>query len=240
MGAAQPSAATRFGGRLCLLPRPRSHHLLFLQARGSDLRVHFKNTRETSFRLRKMPLDKAKRYLEDVIARKRCVPFRRFTGCIGRTAQAKNEGATGGQGRWPVKSCEFLLNLLKNAESNAEVRNACDYYRWRHCCLLGLRSPQRAWGAGGGRRMRMRAHVGAGGVPCAASRRRTLGRSTGRCLYMEAGWSAIGRAATRWRARVRHALPCGQWFPVAQRTAHSSHSCSQAVRLDRECNSLPF
>jgi ribosomal protein L22 len=46
----------------------------------------------------------------------------RYTGCIGRTAQAKNEGSTTRQGRWPVKSCEFLLNLLKNAESNAEVR----------------------------------------------------------------------------------------------------------------------
>jgi ribosomal protein L22 len=45
----------------------------------------------------------------------------RFTGCIGRTAQAKNEGSTTRQGRWPIKSCEFLLNLLKNAESNAEV-----------------------------------------------------------------------------------------------------------------------
>lgn len=48
-------------------------------------------------------------------------PPPRFTGCIGRTAQAKNEGSTTRQGRWPVKSCEFLLDLLKNAESNAEV-----------------------------------------------------------------------------------------------------------------------
>ncbi|WP_436718548.1 50S ribosomal protein L22, partial [Salmonella sp. NW985] len=92
------------------------------KARGSDLRVHFKNTRETAFALRKMDLQKAKRYLEDVVGRKRCIPFRRFTGCIGRTAQAKNEGNPSGQGRWPVKSCDFLLNLLKNAESNAEVK----------------------------------------------------------------------------------------------------------------------
>ena len=84
--------------------------------------MHFKNTRETAFRLRKMELAKAKRYLQDVLDRKRCVPFRRFTGCIGRTAQAKNEDSNTRQGRWPVKSCEFLLNLLINAESNAEVR----------------------------------------------------------------------------------------------------------------------
>jgi ribosomal protein uL22 len=94
------------------------------QARGSDLRVHFKNTRESAFALRHRTLNKAKRYLEDVIARKRVVPFHRFTGCIGRKAQAKNEGSTTRQGRWPVKSCEFLLNLLKNAESNAEVSSS--------------------------------------------------------------------------------------------------------------------
>jgi ribosomal protein L22 len=94
------------------------------QAAGRDLRVHFKNTRETAFALRKMPLAKAKRYLSDVVERKRCIPFHRYTGCIGRTAQAKNEGSTTRQGRWPVKSCEFLLNLLTNAESNAEVGGA--------------------------------------------------------------------------------------------------------------------
>ncbi|GBF96770.1 60S ribosomal protein L17 [Raphidocelis subcapitata] len=92
------------------------------KAAGRDLRVHFKNTRETAFALRKMTLAKAKRYLSDVVARKRCIPFHRYTGCIGRTAQAKNEGSTTRQGRWPVKSCEFLLNLLTNAESNAETK----------------------------------------------------------------------------------------------------------------------
>jgi large subunit ribosomal protein L17e len=91
------------------------------QAKGSDLRVHFKNTREAAFALRKLALGKAKKYLEDVIAHKRCIPFRRYQGATGRTTQAKNEGNPNGQGRWPVKSAEFILNLLKNAESNAEV-----------------------------------------------------------------------------------------------------------------------
>lgn len=68
-----------------------------------------------------MQLDKAKSYLEDVLAYKRCIPFRRFCGGVGRTSQAKVEGSTTGQGRWPRKSVEAVLNLLKNAESNAEV-----------------------------------------------------------------------------------------------------------------------
>merc|ERR1712060_350857 len=92
------------------------------KARGSDLRVHFKNTHETAQALRKMELGAAKTYLQAVLDHRRCIPFKKFCGGVGRTAQAKNEGSTTGQGRWPVKSCEFLLGLLKNAESNAEVK----------------------------------------------------------------------------------------------------------------------
>ncbi|TYI98133.1 hypothetical protein E1A91_D01G191700v1 [Gossypium mustelinum] len=91
------------------------------KARGSDLRVHFKNTRETAFAIRKLALGKAKMYLEDVMAHKQAIPFRRFCGGVGRTAQAKNRHSNG-QGRWPVKSAKFILDLLKNAESNAEVK----------------------------------------------------------------------------------------------------------------------
>ncbi|MCD9558982.1 60S ribosomal protein L17 [Datura stramonium] len=68
-----------------------------------------------------MPLNKAKRYLEDVLALKQAIPFTRFCGGVGRTAQAKNRHSNG-QGRWPFKSIKFILNLLKNAESNAEVK----------------------------------------------------------------------------------------------------------------------
>ncbi|KAH7281064.1 hypothetical protein KP509_36G028400 [Ceratopteris richardii] len=91
------------------------------KSRGSDLRVHFKNTRETAQAIKKLDLVKAKRYLEDVIAHKQAIPFRRFCGGVGRTAQAKARHSNG-QGRWPVKSAQFLLGLLKNAESNAETK----------------------------------------------------------------------------------------------------------------------
>lgn len=67
-----------------------------------------------------MGLKKAQRFLEDVKAKKQCVPFRRFKGGVGRCAQAKAWGVT--QGRWPEKSADFLLSLLKNAESNAEAK----------------------------------------------------------------------------------------------------------------------
>merc|ERR1711935_1259174 len=88
---------------------------------GVDLRVHFKNTYECGQAIKGMGLKSAQVYLEDVVEKKQCIPFRVYTGCIGRTAQAKAFKMS--QGRWPVKSCKILLDLLRNAESNAEFKN---------------------------------------------------------------------------------------------------------------------
>merc|ERR1711909_174706 len=90
------------------------------KARGSYLRVHFKNTHETAAAIKHMHVKRATRYLKNVIAKKEVVPFTHFNGAVGRKAQAKAWGVT--QGRWPKKSAEFLLQLLKNAESNAEFK----------------------------------------------------------------------------------------------------------------------
>uniref|UniRef100_G1QG55 Large ribosomal subunit protein uL22 n=1 Tax=Myotis lucifugus TaxID=59463 RepID=G1QG55_MYOLU len=86
------------------------------QSRGSNLRIHFKNTRETAQAI----IQKATKYLKNVTLKKQCVPFRRYNGGVSRCAQAKQWGWT--QGRWPKKSAEFLLHVLKNAESNAELK----------------------------------------------------------------------------------------------------------------------
>ena len=56
------------------------------KASGSDLRVHFKNTRESAMAIKKMGLYQAKQYLEDVLEHKRVIVFRRFCGGVGRTA----------------------------------------------------------------------------------------------------------------------------------------------------------
>ncbi|KAG5835175.1 hypothetical protein ANANG_G00269340 [Anguilla anguilla] len=90
------------------------------KSRGSNLRVHFKNTRETAQAIKGMHIRKATKYLKDVVVKRQCVPFRRYNGGVGRCAQAKQWDWT--QGRWPKKSAEFLLHMLKNAESNAELK----------------------------------------------------------------------------------------------------------------------
>ena len=86
------------------------------KSRGSNLRVHFKNTCETAQAIKGMHIWKATNYLKDVTLKKQCEPFHRYNGGFGRYTQAKQWGWT--QGRWPKKSAEFL----KNAESNAELK----------------------------------------------------------------------------------------------------------------------
>ena len=106
------------------------------KARGSDLRVHYKNTHETARAIAGMHVKRAVRFLKAVIAKKEIVPFRHFNGGVGRKAQCK-QWASCAQGRWPKKSAEFLLQvcvarealhslpcqLLRNAESNAEYKS---------------------------------------------------------------------------------------------------------------------
>jgi len=91
------------------------------RARGEYLRTHFKNMREMAAVLTGMKLTKAYAYLEAVLEHKRCIPFRRFSGGVGRTSQAKEFKTT--QGRWPEKSVKYITRLLKNAESNADAKN---------------------------------------------------------------------------------------------------------------------
>ena len=67
-------------------------------------------------------MNKAVAYMKAVIAKERCIPFNRFSGSIGRTAQTKEFKSPTSKGRWPEKSCRILLGMLKNAESNAEVK----------------------------------------------------------------------------------------------------------------------
>ncbi|KAI3659876.1 hypothetical protein MP638_003376 [Amoeboaphelidium occidentale] len=88
------------------------------KARIFHERVSFKNSREVGDVLKGLSLPKAFQYLEQVKKHERCVPFRRFNGGVGRTAQAKEFKTT--QGRWPQAAVELFVGLLKNAAANAK------------------------------------------------------------------------------------------------------------------------
>ncbi|KAB1279111.1 60S ribosomal protein L17 [Camelus dromedarius] len=59
------------------------------KSRGSNLRVHFKNTRETAQAIKGMHVRKASKYLKDVTSQKPCVPFRRYSGGAESNAELK-------------------------------------------------------------------------------------------------------------------------------------------------------
>ena len=92
------------------------------KARGSNLRVHFKHCREVTHTIKGMSLTKAKKFLGDVLEYKQAVPFTKFTGGCGRHAQGKLLNAPGDKCKWPQKATKIILDLLKNAEANAEVK----------------------------------------------------------------------------------------------------------------------
>lgn len=94
--------------------------LTAVKAKGSDLRVHFKNTHEAGAAIKGMKLTRAQKFLQNVIEKKEIVPFRRFKIGVKGKPQCNNWKVP--VGRWPKKSAQFLLGLLKNCESNAELQ----------------------------------------------------------------------------------------------------------------------
>jgi len=92
------------------------------KARGSHLRVHFKHCREIAHYTKGMTATRALKVLEEVLAFKSVIPFVRFTGGIGRKAQAKQCKAPGSKGRWPVKATAVYRDLLRNAVANAQTK----------------------------------------------------------------------------------------------------------------------
>ncbi|KAK5069661.1 60S ribosomal protein L17B [Lithohypha guttulata] len=101
-------------------PQDRIPSAKSAKSRGSYLRVSFKNTRETAQAINGWKLDRALKYLENVQELKEAIPMRRYAGSTGRTAQGKAFGVS--KARHPVKSAEFLIGLLKNAEANADAK----------------------------------------------------------------------------------------------------------------------
>lgn len=92
------------------------------KSRGSHLRVHFKHCREIAHFTKGMNVQKCLKVLDDVLAFKAVIPFVKYTGGIGRKAQAKQCKAPGSKGRWPVKATAVYKNMVQNAIANAEAK----------------------------------------------------------------------------------------------------------------------
>jgi len=83
------------------------------RARGLEIPISPKKTYEVLNAIRGLPVERARQLLEDVVALKRPVPFRRYN------QETAHKRATG-PGRYPKKVARSVLLVLKNAEENAE------------------------------------------------------------------------------------------------------------------------
>ncbi len=89
-----------------------------VKASGRELRISHKHAREVCKTIRGMRLNKAKRYLEQVIAKKQPVPFKRYTKKLGHRHGMQKAMV----GKYPIKAAAEILRVLQSAEGNAEFK----------------------------------------------------------------------------------------------------------------------
>jgi large subunit ribosomal protein L22 len=88
------------------------------RASGRDLRVSPKAAREICKTISQMKLDDAKRFLQDVIDKKKAVPYRKHKKEVSHKAGLDDWYA----GKYPVKAAREILKVLDSLEANAETR----------------------------------------------------------------------------------------------------------------------
>ncbi|KAM7116529.1 large ribosomal subunit protein uL22-like [Molossus nigricans] len=91
------------------------------KSRGSNLRVHFKTCCETAQVIKCMHIQKATKYLTDATLQSTVCHFV-ITVVEWVGVPRPNKKWDWAQGQWPKKSAEFLLHVLKDADSNAKLR----------------------------------------------------------------------------------------------------------------------
>ncbi|MEA1994000.1 MAG: 50S ribosomal protein L22 [Euryarchaeota archaeon] len=84
---------------------------------GKNLRISPKHAMEICREIRERKLSDVKGYLQDVIEKKRAVPFKRHRRKMGHKKLDKWD-----TGRYPVKASKKILDLLEEVESNAEYK----------------------------------------------------------------------------------------------------------------------
>jgi large subunit ribosomal protein L22 len=81
--------------------------------------VSHKHAREVAVAIKGMSIEKAREFLENVIARKEAVPYRRYNMEVAHRSNIRDGFFAG---RYPQKAAHEFLKLLDNLESNAEYK----------------------------------------------------------------------------------------------------------------------
>jgi len=85
------------------------------KASGRDMQISPKAAREVCGAIRSMRLEEARRFLQDVIEKKRPVPYRRYNKEVSHKAGIQGWYA----GKYPVKTAREMLKILNSLEANA-------------------------------------------------------------------------------------------------------------------------
>ncbi|OGS62153.1 MAG: 50S ribosomal protein L22 [Euryarchaeota archaeon RBG_19FT_COMBO_69_17] len=89
------------------------------RAYGRELPIAWKKSVELASAIRGKTVEKARTYLEGVVALKEAVPFRRYKRWVAHKAGH-------GPARYPVKAAREFLRVLENAVANAEFTGKDD------------------------------------------------------------------------------------------------------------------
>lgn len=86
------------------------------KASGRELKVSHKAAREVCKAVKGMTLTQSKEFLRDVMAKKKPVPYTRYTKKLGHKGGMQKRFV----GRYPIKTAEQVLNVIQAAQANAE------------------------------------------------------------------------------------------------------------------------
>ena len=86
------------------------------KASGRELKVSHKAAREVAKAIKGMNLSQAKDLLRDVMAKKRPIPYTRYTKKLGHKGGMQKNCV----GRFPIKAAEQILRVVQAAQANAE------------------------------------------------------------------------------------------------------------------------
>lgn len=81
--------------------------------------ISHKHSREVALAIKGKSIEKAREFLESVIARKEAVPYRRYNNEVAHRSNIRDGFSAG---RYPKKAAGEFLKLLDNLESNAEYK----------------------------------------------------------------------------------------------------------------------
>src|SRR3989344_3639355 len=121
------------------------------RAVGRDLPISTKHSAEVCRFIKGRSLKTAKKLLEEVMVKKRAVPYKKHTWDLGHKAGI-------GSGRYPVKACMNILKILESAETNAQFKGLNTSNLGVTHIAAQRASQPRHYGRHGGRTMK-RTHI---------------------------------------------------------------------------------